>query len=170
MPNWCENILSVNGTYDAVKKFAETIKGEGANEVLSFDALIPTPAEFLADGDGRWHSWRCENWGCKWDAYASSGGYVDPENDIHDPVDMWNDGVYFLTAWSPPQEFVMTASEMFPDLTFTLRYYEGGMCFAGYDVLKNGELLETWNANDSDEGYVEFREEYFGYEEDATIL
>jgi hypothetical protein len=54
----------------------------------------------------------------------------------------WVGGVYFWTAWSPPIPFVVEASRRFPNLSFALKYYEGGNAFAGELLVDNGEVVQ----------------------------
>ena len=91
-------------------------------------------------GTEGWYTWRCQNWGCKWDAsfdepfialgthdadveltVSTLGGTVTPTVVIY----------RFNTPWGPPNEFLEKASDLFPDLEFVLRYAEPGMGFAG---------------------------------------
>lgn len=37
----------------------------------------------------------------------------------------------FATAWTPPKPVVTRASELFPSLSFVLRYFERGCEFCG---------------------------------------
>ena len=43
MPNWCENILIVEGDPQAVREFKKRVKGKGT--ALSLDKLLPMPEE-----------------------------------------------------------------------------------------------------------------------------
>ena len=46
----------------------------------------------------------------------------------------------FETAWGPPLPVVKTASELFPDLVFSLRYFERGAAFNGCYRCEAGEV------------------------------
>lgn len=49
--------------------------------------------------------------------------------------------VTFYTAWAPSEPLIDKMSELFPTLTFTLKYYEGGMGFKGTYKVKNKKIL-----------------------------
>lgn len=51
----------------------------------------------------------------------------------------------FNTAWAPPNIIIEKASEMFPGLEFTLKYYEGGGGFKGVLKCKGGEVIDEWS-------------------------
>ena len=48
------------------------------------------------------------------------------------------------------------------DLSFELRYEEGGNCFAGYLLFEDGELVENVEVTGDD--YRQFVIDYFGYD------
>jgi len=48
----------------------------------------------------------------------------------------------FDTAWSPPLPVIIKMSKTFPQLLFTLKYWEGGMGFQGIFKAKNGKVLK----------------------------
>lgn len=78
-----------------------------------------------------WYDWSCANWGTKWNAHNAK--VVEQS----DECAMIN----FFTAWSPPLPVVKALSEKYPELSFTLKYFEGGMGFNGIYVCENGEVL-----------------------------
>jgi len=76
------------------------------------------------------YEWCCERWGTKWNAVRV------------DLIERKRSLVYiFDTAWSPPIPVVRKMSEMFPNLLFTLKYWEGGVGFKGVFKVKGGEVL-----------------------------
>jgi hypothetical protein len=81
-------------------------------------------------GFPNWYDWAISNWGTKWNArkpiVSEVGGGV---------------LMRFSTAWSPPRPVVLKASEVFPRLTFRLKYFEGGACFQGVLVCQAGVVL-----------------------------
>jgi hypothetical protein len=45
----------------------------------------------------------------------------------------------FDTAWSPPIPVIAKLASMFPDHTFELKYFEGGMGFSGHARWSEGD-------------------------------
>lgn len=133
MPNWCENTICVTGNTESVKKFIETVSSideEGNDMPLSFAKIIAEP--FSPDNpDYDWYFWRIENWGTKWDLDSSTN------------IDFGEDWVTydFLSAWSPPIEFLNQAAKNFPDLTFEIVFGEAGMWFSGNYIWEDGILV-----------------------------
>jgi hypothetical protein len=80
-----------------------------------------------------WYDWNVRNWGTKWDVAVSSLE-TNPDTYMEDTVNGENHVVYynFETAWSRPMTALLTLSEQYPDLLFTLSYEEetgwGGEC------------------------------------------
>jgi hypothetical protein len=123
MPNWCANLLEVNGSVEAKKVFLDAVRGEEGN-VFSLTKLKPLP-------DGKWdYDWCCNNWGTKWDVEAE---LRNPNWEINDDTNP-NLLITFDSAWAPPEEVFKILPEMFPDLIFQLTYAEPGMDFC--DIVK----------------------------------
>lgn len=164
MPNWCECDLEVEGPADRVAAFLEFAKGTEDREITPFDfnRFIPYPdeyrrmdAEYAAwaahkpwaertpeeranppkDGfNSGGYEWCIENWGTKWNACrVALGERGEWDGEV-------TQAVHFETAWSPPEPVVRKAAELFPDLTFTLRYFECGAGFNGMLRLEGGEV------------------------------
>ena len=150
MPNWCECELSVRVDDDHVAeimKFVNDVIGvdeDGKLTPLSFSKLIPEPEEItnttspvkernqeLIDkyGAGDWYHWRILNWGVKWEVDAERGDFSPGDRYVH---------YTFLSANSPPIEFFVNASKMYPHLEFSLKYDESGMGFMGVAKIENG--------------------------------
>lgn len=146
MPNWCHNTLTVTGPKKDRERFYEENK-EGTDERtrLVFDKVIPTPEDLQCDspapkdvakknkekyGYEDWYEFRIDKWGCKW-------------NPLVNEVEHGNKSLeyWFDTAWSPPSNWVLAASIMYPTLTFNLQYDEVGNGFKGEFEVKNGEVL-----------------------------
>jgi hypothetical protein len=114
------NELTITGPADKVSSWAElhTTKYETSTSVLDFNKSVPQ--ELDEEGNGN-VDWQYNNWGTKWGACDTS--YLDfKEGHVT---------IGFDTAWGPPDTWIHTMSDMFPDLEFTCRYAEPGMCFAG---------------------------------------
>jgi hypothetical protein len=92
-------------------------------------------------GHADWYGWQIQNWGTKWNAYDQ---FSIDENEIE-----------FNTAWSTPVNLLIALSEMFPEVTFEVRYADEDF---GYNVgeytLYGGELVQENVPNGgSDEAY-----------------
>lgn len=149
MPNWCKNILEIDNNGEKVLELLELLKDEKGN--LTFNKAVPMPKELeesdhttLEDmkvkdkerlielyGATNLYDWRCEKWGCKWDA---------TESKFYKNKDKWI--IEFRTPWGPPMKFMKTLSEMFKNITFTLQYadeFEGDHPI-GKAKIHNGEI------------------------------
>lgn len=163
MPNWCNNVLVVEGTKKDRDNFVKDVKSE--NTTLDFEKIIPyqdfldkkksewnklskdekkkwIDKDFTDDGFQMWafnnggYNWCVDNWGTKWNA------------DVGDAREDNDKLIYvFVTAWSSPEPIVKTLIEKYPNLSFYLEYEETGMCFGGELSGKNGEITheETYD-------------------------
>lgn len=132
MPNWCENDLTVEGPKEAIEEFMAFAEGESP---FDFERFVPRPERYRS-GDLDDFDWCIENWGTKWNAFHVSRG--DPEPGLTDDT---IEVVYNLdTAWSPPLPVIQKASELFPLLSFELRYFECGGGFNGMLCCRGGEV------------------------------
>ena len=157
MPNWCDCELEVTAKEGCEKQlkdfktFACEKCSDGVNQ-LSANKFIPYPATFkkldkeaaehIKNHPGDWknhpkdgfnqggYEWCIANWGTKW-------GLCDVElaNENKDSL-----SYEFKTAWSPPLPIIKKMGEMFPDLEFSLRYFECGVGFNGWYLIKNGKI------------------------------
>lgn len=169
MPNWCFNTLSVDGVASAITKFREWLNDQPLTlqkirpmpKELE-DTISPTPAadaekaKILLEkyGSDNWYDWHVANWGTKWDAEIT-------EDDASE------ENIYysFDSAWSPSLEATKYLATLFPDLTFTHKYYETGVGFAGTLTATNGEYDETYfDCDDDKEGYRAFMIDEFDYD------
>jgi len=146
MPNWCDNRLYVSTCSKVedddkarkqIEEFrdkAKLIEEDGTEATsLSLNKLYPMPKELEnteghSNGDN-WYSWRCDNWGTKWDVEGCL------EYDDEDYLEY-----SFQSAWSPPTAFLEKVSKDFPLLRFRLKYEEEGNGFLGVAVATNGHL------------------------------
>ena len=92
-------------------------------------------------GYWNWYDWRVGkaetrfldgHWGTKWNACCSIqiGNANDRAADIH-----------FLTAWSPPVPVIRDLSRNYPDLAFTLKYFEPRCEIHGTLRMRSGRIL-----------------------------
>lgn len=161
MPNWCQNKLEI--TFAAERNEALHQALFSTNEVgrveLNFHNLIPMPAELdvgLVYGNREqleqqyqhnidhygykdWYDWCIANWGCKWNA-SSTVIFDECEEHI---------SLYFDSAWTPPETWFKVLCEKFPDVDFTLSYYEPGCWFAGsMEADLEGDYFHTQISDD----------------------
>jgi len=133
MPNWCMNILTVYGPKDSVDAMSRQMKraSEFADAGLLSTFVIPAYDE----GKTNWYSAHLEMWGTKWDVpYAEVNGDLEPLVVDEDSSLC----LRFDTAWSPPTNWLMYLTELYPELFFELRFQEDGMQFAGVMVGAKG--------------------------------
>ena len=153
MPNHCSNTLTVQGPRSRVFDFCrdhyrqpQSWNPEKVHEnektVLDFSYCAPYPSN--RKNDDSWYDWRVGSWGTKWNAYDIC--YLTfPE--VLDAVqeDKDNDTASieysFVTAWSPPVQWLEYASLKYPDLTFALAWSEPSCDFYGATVLRGGEMV-----------------------------
>ena len=138
MPNYCQNILIVNGSQELIEGLMRHITGDEGN--FDFNTIIPYPEHFrkmdeacreadrsgtrnhnIKDGyNSGGYEWCKEKWGTKWNAgtaevFKSHAGTM----------------FVFKTAWSPPIPVVEELARRFPALSIELLYFEKGMQKAG---------------------------------------
>lgn len=165
MPNHVSQDLRVSGDKKSLEEFFVYVQKNDSIEndsLLNANKVIPYPQEFsLKDKLGKiareqgdyffkdgfnsgGYEWCIENWGSKWGIYDA----IIVKNNL------LNSGYKrfllfkFNTAWSAPLPLIVKMGEMFPSLTFKLKYYERGMGFAGVFVVKGKEILEDFCRND----------------------
>lgn len=137
MPNHCSNRLTIVGPSDQLSEFkSKSLQPDEEGEIqFTMSVIDPTPEEYLEKwqtGEVYWRDWRIKNWGTKWDCYTTV---------IHQDDDLVLE-VSYQTAWSPNIPFLVTASNAFPELSFTLYYMEGSG-FCGKIILKEGKVLDN---------------------------
>lgn len=138
MPNYCKNILIVNGDKTLIEGLIRHVTGEEGN--FDFNTMIPYPERFrkmddacreadragtrlpgIKDGyNSGGYEWCIEHWGTKWNActaevFQSSLGTM----------------FIFETAWGPPILVIEEIARRFPKLSIELLYFEQGMQKAG---------------------------------------
>ncbi|MDE8035217.1 hypothetical protein OQ257_08575 [Actinobacillus equuli subsp. equuli] len=101
-----------------------------------------------------WYNWSCANWGCKWNVCEDScSPCFNPDGSID---------CFFDTAWNPPEAWFSALCEAFPDIEFTLSFYEPGVWFAGEYV---ANLDGTYHEIIVDDCEIQgFAEDIFGAE------
>ena len=161
MPNNCQNILTIKGPKEDLKKFEE--KSEDGKFQLGHH--IPCPEELVEQtanftdkpdmiakyGYSDWYGWRMANWGTKWDVYEDRAMWMSPDGttgtgDLSMDTESLDEDageikISFLSAWGPPTEGIQKISGLWPNLYFTIVYVEAGNGFAGTDNYKAGEMI-----------------------------
>jgi hypothetical protein len=159
MPNWCFNTIKISGPTDEVNRFL----GHTNNE--PYPNSIPNILETHAP-IGEWdHSVAVQNWSTKWDFDLNIGnpvvhpsGYCVVEGD-------------FETAWSPATDGWKKIATKFPKLNFVITFIEEGMCFYGYDIYNNGQLVDEMGEDLPDidgDSFDDIRENLYGFFDDFT--
>lgn len=111
-----------------------------------------------------WYEYNCTFFGCKWDSVFDRILVNQPDDDNY-VVEMSVE-----TPWSPPVEFVVRLSKLFPTLAFYGGYVEEFGQSVGYYKIVDGRVLEdvdkteVFNKRQEEEDYDEacdlFLEEY----------
>lgn len=134
---------------------AENVLPAKAVEAIGDDSMVRVQALFSAveqmpEERLDWYHWRCLKWGTKWDANFDGPpvAVTDVEEArVCDGSGLIVDGLEahysFLTAWSPPEAFCISASVLFSQLTFELTYAEPGCGGAGRYLIKAGKSTYT---------------------------
>tara|TARA_R100001594_G_scaffold55330_1_gene88902 strand:- start:6467 stop:6940 length:474 start_codon:yes stop_codon:yes gene_type:complete len=153
MPNWCENNLLIKADgKDALDDFKrlerllnETLKYDSEGESIEnlLDSIISFPEVLrgttekepykLEDGTTIWwYEWCINTWGTKWEA-SNCIAYI-RENRMR---------FSFLTANTPPINWLEKVGSLFPNLWIKLDYNEPGMCFRG-TASGRGEIIDEY--------------------------
>jgi len=171
MPNHCENDLRVEGDKEELSRFKEFAK-EGkellsADKFIPYPEEFKKQDELarkteklrnelcaslekkgltkesafekankkyphIKDGfNSGGYDWCIKNWGTKWGFYE-----VNLQESSEELF------YTFQTAWSPAEPVIKKMGEMFPKLTFDLRYFEQGMGFNGILRIEKGRIVK----------------------------
>lgn len=154
MPNWVDCDFIVEGSKNELQKFKKFAK-EG-KKLLSANKFIPYPEKYRkldeiadkAEKEGKprpndgfnsgGYEWCIENWGTKW-GISHSNLVDESENRLTYALD---------SAWSPPLPVIQKMSEVFPELTFKLKYYESANGFKGTFMAKGGKVIKNEYSED----------------------
>ncbi len=175
MPNWCSNLVEVDGDPSDVQAYLDFISPNPNCDEFDFEKIIPIPKTLIQKsslrcptsdevsdvccmlcGFGSSYDFCCAKWGTKWNA--------------NDPcINRSSGSVYFDTAWSPPEPVICKLSKMFPKLSFTLKAFEGGCCICGVVTYQNGSVI-SFNYPDPDtKEYYELMFEVAGGEDEYVF-
>lgn len=128
MPNHVYNTMSVTGSPEALKAFAEKAKHE--DREFSYWNFVTPPQEALDSGEywatrgfvkgeksgytaNNWYEFNVREWGTKWDTY-----------DLDVQVAPKAYYATFSSAWSPPMPVFQAMVEQHPDLEFDFSWEE----------------------------------------------
>ena len=141
MPNHCTNYLQVDGTAEDVKSFMDAVSVPTTHdeEYQICRTLLPLPEDAHKTIDGGTVSVFSDTgydtalrlWGTKWGDYDVQ--LLESSNPL-------SANFFYLTAWSPMTEALVSISQMYPNLTFRQAYIEEGCGFCGGEVIQNGEI------------------------------
>lgn len=172
MPNWCNNVLTLEHDDPAmITRAKEALdRGEFLNEFIPVPEDLKITAGFLGDGDaqkelerqtkanvekygyGNWYDFCVGEWGTKWDV----GG--DGQSDVHpDGLSLFTS---FDSAWSPPVNAYAKLEQL--GFRVSAQFYESGMAFAG--TYEDGNCddfsLEGMSADEIERDYPELDEAF----------
>lgn len=173
MPNWSKNKVTIVGPQADIDAFAWKARGyrprfklsemelrfamgkepeeEAPMEEFSFHALIPIPAETLAQTyDPAGIDAERALWSLKW-------GACDPAKPVRvSPTELLYE---FDTAWTPPFAFLLRVSASFPSLSFLCSFAEEYPT-RGYAIFAHGGIrCRVDESSNDDPAYPEFDEE-----------
>jgi len=158
MPNWCECELKVTAKKNKlvdINNFKTFASGKDDNDLLSSENFVPYPKERVAIEKKRQHwidnnkdknefdcptkdwfntggyEWCSDEWGTKW-GICEVSVLEETKTKIQ---------YLFSCAWSPPIPIVIAMAKKFPELKFTLDYWERGCGFQGKLICSNGKVL-----------------------------
>lgn len=121
MPNWVYNSLKITGNPEKIREIKDRAYFNGL--VFNFRAFVPIDRSKDSD------DLRIERWGT--DRNAGDSKIVDEE-----PGSICYS---FSTAWAPPEKFVASLRELYPDVEFDLDY----MCENDYDEYIDESIDDT---------------------------
>ena len=119
MPNWIMNSVNVCVPKGVDSHHLIEFKELVGND-FSFEKISPMPEEL--EGTDRfidnpnYHTWRLENWGCKWEAQNVTF--------IYDHWQYAQISCFFWTPWSPPEAICAKLRRDFPELLIQWIWYD----------------------------------------------
>ena len=141
MPNYCNNILTIRGDQKNLLNFFLKNENIEDKQELDFSKSVPLPKDcYMGDlgpeqrvehGSNNWYDVQIKIWGTKWNC-----------SDITMTRDEVSLTYTFLTAWSPPKEWLVTTAEIFDELIFDLKYEEVDNDYYGTLSIEYGGITE----------------------------
>jgi len=128
MPNWCDNVMYVDGTNEALENVRQIFESDkpfaklkpepdydkvvvpfAFPEIMNFfDKKETEPKVAKAGRPNAWYDWRCSEWGTKWEPSNVECGMETPPFTADTEVLC----VGFQTAWAPPQGIYEKISQL----------------------------------------------------------
>lgn len=134
MPNLCSNYTEILGPTEEVNKIFGIILTEDEDSTYGLKNLWKISEELDDLEDIR--SWKLDNWGNKWGDYDH---HLDEKSLINNGDRTSVISFHYYTAWLPFNEvFWEKVSKDYPECTFSNRYDESMLNFAGAHVAKQG--------------------------------
>ncbi len=149
--NYISNMFCENWQDEVINRI------QSSEYVLSrMDDLYEMGKQYISNiknyGFSTWYDWCRVVWGTKWNATSNS---FDKE---------MNNDIQFDTAWNTPEPIIIGLSEMFPDVTFTVKYADENFgCNCGEYACKNGVVVFEDVPFDGSEEAMELASEVLGY-------
>lgn len=145
MPNHCYNTLTFCGPEQVLQQIkidlSHTSFSEDENgnttlhyEPLHFNNIIPMPDNISMDSASgslpKWYTWCVDNWGTKWEPWATNCDIIDDKFLTY----------YFVTAWADPEPIVQALAERYM-LPLHHSYTEEFGQFSGIRMYRDGEEI-----------------------------
>lgn len=130
MANHCYQKLVIEGDHNSLNELRVFAKDE--KELFSASKFLPCPA-FSEDEAG--YNWRLKNWGNNWGCNSSDQKESSENNVVYT----------FVSDWTPAIPVIEAASKRFPNLLFTLKYWESGAGFQGEFEVRGGVVIKDFD-------------------------
>lgn len=138
MPNWCENYIEISGDKESIQKIKEEVeKTNGVKDKWVFETLIGKEKGENVIGVEKsldaFFGGSLSLYGTKWDV------------DYNDCCFDFQEEMITLTpntAWSPPNNFLITLSEKY-DVEVTNLFGEPGNDYSGRLIVNSGDVIEN---------------------------
>lgn len=158
MPNWCGNVVIIQGESDEVQQLLNSV--EDGNTAFSLDKIIAMPEALRGNsaperdddtastnlklyGAKDWYDWSNLNWGTKWNVDAK----IVYDNGENNPLINSKRVVRieFESAWAPPLPVYEVLAARWPNTNIYAAYDEPGADFSGYVMYTQGRAVKEEN-------------------------